>query len=144
MVDGSLGGPGPAGGPNFTANGTLYWGNDFAANVSRYAYGVEDRPCIELAGTPVASHPYRGGGLLKTWRLVRLTNPNRMRSDCMGIYPDGWSGPDDSIYFRYSGPAGWLRVAYSRPENYPIPPTPVHIVLGSMRITDHHQPYLAR
>ena len=143
-LDGSLGGPGPAGGPNFTANGTLYWGNDFAANVSRYAYGVEDRPCIELAGTPVASHPYRGGGLLKTWRLVRLTNPNRMQSDCMGIYPDGWSGPDDSVYFRYSGPAGWLRVAYSRPENYPIPPTPVHIVLGSMRITDHHQPYLAR
>jgi hypothetical protein len=141
-LDGTLGGPGPAGGPNFTRNGTLYNGSAIEAGSWRYAYGVEDRPCIDLVGKPVASHPYRAGGLLQHWRLVRLTNPNRMQSDCMGIYPDGWTSASDSVYYRYSGPAGWLRVAYSRPENYPIPPTPVRITLGTLKIVDK-QPILA-
>ncbi|HEY5100475.1 MAG TPA: hypothetical protein VII54_10510 [Gaiellaceae bacterium] len=142
-LDGTLGGPGPAGGPNFLRNGTLYSGNDAQFGSWRYAYAVEDLPCIQLVGRPVGSHPYRAGGQILYWRLVRLTEPNRMQSDCIGIYPDGWSGAKDSVYYRYSGPAGWLRVAYSRPENYPIPPTPIRITLGVMKAVDK-QPVLAQ
>jgi hypothetical protein len=142
-LDGTLGGPGPAGGPNFLRNGTLYSGNDAQLGSWRYAYAVEDLPCIQLVGRPVGSHPYRAGGQILYWRLVRLTEPNRMQSDCIGIYPDGWSGAKDSVYYRYSGPAGWLRVAYSRPENYPIPPTPIRITLGVMKAVDK-QPVLAQ
>ena len=135
-LDGSLGGPGPAGGPNIKQNGTLYWGNDPVLDLSRYAYGIEDLPCIRFAGTIVKSHPYAAGGRVRTWGLVRLTQPNRLESDCMGIYADGWTGASGSQYYRYSGPAGWLRVAYSRPENYPTGPSPVHIVLGKLKIED--------
>jgi hypothetical protein len=141
-LDGTLGGPGPAGGPNFLRDGTLYSGDDAQAGAWRYAYAVEDLPCIHLVGQPVGSHPYRAGGGTLYWRLVRLTDPNRMQSDCIGIYPDGWSGANDSVYYRYSGPAGWLRVAYSRPENYPIRPTPIRISLGTMKVVDQ-QPALA-
>ncbi|HKT44108.1 MAG TPA: hypothetical protein VJQ85_04850 [Gaiellaceae bacterium] len=140
-LDGTLGGPGLAGGPNFTRGGVLYQGDDVQAGAWRNAYAVEDLPCIELAGQPVASHPYRGGGLILRWELVRLDQPDRMVSDCMGIYPDGWSSANDSVYYRYGGPAGWLRIAYSRPENYPIPRTPVRITLGTMKIVDQ-QPAL--
>jgi hypothetical protein len=141
-LDGTLGGPGPAGGPNFLRNGTLYSGDDAQLGAWRYAYAVEDLPCIQLAGQPMGSHPYRAGGGTLYWRLVRLTQPNRMQSDCIGIYPDGWSGANDSVYYRYSGPAGWLRIAYSRPENYPIPPTPIRITLGTMKVVDK-QPTIA-
>ena len=65
-----------------------------------------------------------------------------MQSDCIGIYPDGWTGANDTVYYRYSGPAGWLRIVYSRPENYPIRPTPIRIRLGTMKIVDK-QPTLA-
>jgi hypothetical protein len=142
-LDGTLGGPGFAGGPNFTRTGVLYQGDSVAVGAWRDAYAVEDLPCIQLAGTPVGTHPYRAGGLVLHWRLVRLTSPDRMLSDCTGIYPDGWSSANDSFYYRFSGEAGWLRVAYSRPENYPIPPTPVHITLGTMRIVDK-QPALVK
>jgi hypothetical protein len=135
-LDGTLGGPGLAGGPNFTQNGTLYSGDDVRLGSWKYAYAVEDLPCIQLVGQPVKAHPYRAGGLTLDWRLVRLTQPNRMQSDCIGVYPDGWSGANDSVYYRYSGSAGWLRIGYSRPENYPIPPTPIRITLGTMKIVD--------
>jgi hypothetical protein len=143
-LDASLGGPGPAGGPNFLRNGTLYWGNDLQQTISQYDYGVEDLPCIQFAGTPVASHSYLAGGLVRTWRLVKLTHPNRMTSDCIGTYPDGWTGPKGSVYYRYAGPPGWLRVQYSRRDwGYPSGPSPVKITLGTMRIVDK-QPALIR
>jgi hypothetical protein len=142
-LDGTLGGPGFAGGPNFTRDGVLYQGSYVAVGAWRDAYAVEDLPCIELAGTSVGTHPYRGGGLILHWRLVRLTPPERMVSDCTGIYPDGWSSGSDSFYYRFSGPAGWLRVGYSRPENYPIPPSAVHITIGTLQIVDK-QPALVK
>jgi hypothetical protein len=136
-LDGSLGGPGPAGGPNFLRNGTLYWGNDLKQTISQYDYGIEDLPCIQFAGTPVGSHQYAAGGQRRTWKLVKLTHPNRLTSDCIGQYPDGWTGPDNSVYYRYNGPAGWLKVVYSRRNwGYPSGPSPVNIALGTMKIVD--------
>ena len=144
-LDGSLDGPGPAGGPNITRNGTLYWGADPQASASEYDYGIEDLPCIQLAGDPVTSHPYAAGGRVLTWELVRLTRPNRLLSDCTGVYPDGWTGSSDSAYFRYAGSAGWLRIVYSRRDwGFASGPSPVHILLGRLVINANHQPILGK
>jgi hypothetical protein len=142
-LDGSVLGPGFSGSPNLLRNGALYWTNTPEGLPIQYDYAVEDLPCIDFAGTSIRTHQYRAGGRLQTWRLVQLTRPNRLQSTCTGIYADGWSGPNDSVYYRFSGPGGWLRVAYARPENYPIPPTQVRIRLGTLAIEDK-QPALAR
>ncbi|MFL5910490.1 MAG: hypothetical protein ACJ768_08005 [Gaiellaceae bacterium] len=142
-LDGSVLGPGFSGSPNLLRNGALYWTNIPAGLPIQYDYVVEDLPCIDFVGSSIRTHQFRAGGRLQTWRLVQVARPNRLQSTCTGIYADGWSGPNDSIYYRFSGPGGWLRVAYARPENYPIRPTPVSIVLGALKIEDK-QPALAR
>jgi hypothetical protein len=115
-LDGSAGGPGPAGAPNITPRGQVYWTASPADPGKRFAYAVEDWPCIDFAGARVATHFYRGGTALpRQWRLIRLTQPNRLRADCVGIYADGWSGPNDSTYFRFlARRRGWLRITLSR------------------------------
>jgi hypothetical protein len=136
-LDGSVLGPGPSGGPNILRNGALYWTNTPGTLPIQYDYAVEDLPCIDLAGTPVATHPYRAGGTLQTWQLVKLAKPNRLQSTCTGIYPDGWSGPNNSYYYRFNGPAGWLRIVYSRASfGYDAGPSPVHIIVGKLKIVD--------
>lgn len=142
-LDGSVLGPGFSGSPNILRNGALYWQDAPEGLKIQYDYGVEDLPCIDLAGKRVKTHPYRAGGRIKTWALVQLAKPNRLRSTCTGIYADGWTGASDSYFYRFSGPAGWLRVAYSRPENYPIKPSPIRIALGVLNI-DKKQPALTR
>ena len=133
-LDGSVLGPGPSGGPNILRDGALYWTNAPGTLPIQYAYAVEDLPCIDMAGANVKSHVYQAGGGPQTWELVRLARPNRLRSTCYGIYPDGWTEGPDSAYYRFSSPAGWLRVSYSRPENYPIKPSPIHITVGRLQI----------
>ena len=142
-LDGSVLGPGFSGSPNILRNGALYWTNTPEGLPIQYAYAVEDLPCIDLAGAAVKQHLFRAGGRLQKWQLVHLTRPNRLRSTCTGIYADGWTGPTGSVYYRFSGPGGWLRVSYSRPENYPIPPSPIRIVLGKLAIVDK-QPALTQ
>jgi hypothetical protein len=142
-LDGTVLGPGPSGGPNILRDGALYWTNAPGTLPIQYAYAVEDLPCIDLAGAHVKTHVYQAGGGPQTWALVRLAQPNRLQSTCTGIYADGWTNGGDSSYYRFSGPAGWLRVAYSRPETYPIRPSPIHIDLGRLEIVDQ-QPALTR
>jgi len=116
-LDGSVGGPGPAGAPNITKRGRLYWTLSPADPGKVFDYAVEDWPCIDFAGTIAQTHFYRAGGVAaREWRLIRLTKPNRLRSVCSGIYADGWSGPNDSTYFRFLAKRpGWLRVRLARP-----------------------------
>jgi hypothetical protein len=124
-IDGTLGGPGPAGAPNVTADGKLFWTENPATPGREYAYAVEDWPCIDFAGTYRGKHAYRAGGGYRVWRLIQLTQPNRLLAQCSGIYPDGWSGPQDSTYFRFSsGASGWLRITLSR-GGYPASPVTV-------------------
>jgi hypothetical protein len=143
-LDGTVDGPGPAGGPNLTADGTMYWTGDPANPGAQYDYAVEDPPCIDLAGSVAGSHLHRAGGQLRRWLLVRLTHPNRLRAMCTGIYPDGWTGATDSAYFRFSGSRrGWLRVIVSRSEwGGPTGPSPVHVIVGKLVINDNDQPIL--
>jgi hypothetical protein len=147
-LDGTVDGPGPAGGPDLTAKGTLLWGG------AEYDYAVEDWcdsvlphgkpwPCVDVAGKVVATHLYTAGGGTRTWKLVRLTKPNRLRAQASGIYPDGWTAADDTSYYRFSGPAGWLRVIVSRREwTGPSGPSPVHIQIGKLIVNSNAQPIL--
>lgn len=127
-LDGSLTDQIANGAPNLQRNGDLYG--------LYYPYIVEDYPCVDFVGTTHWNHAYRAGGTLRTWRLVEMTSPNRLRSTCTGIYADGWSGPGGSTYFRFAGPAGWLRVTYSRKNwSYPTGASPVKMTLGRLEVT---------
>ena len=133
-LDATIQGPGPAGAPNITATGRTYWSSTPSQPGKVFDYAVEDWPCVDFAGTLVRRHAYAVGASPKVWRLVRLTKPNRLLATCSGIYPDGWSGPNDSTYFRYAGThAGWLRIRLSR-QNWPS--SPVDVQLGRIAVQD--------
>ena len=100
-LDGTLGGPGPAGQPEHHASGRST-GPPTPRIPARCRYAVEDWPCVDFAGTLRATHLYNAGRrCCKQWRLIQLTHPNRLRAVCSGIYPDGWTGAADSTYFRF-------------------------------------------
>src|SRR5439155_2331240 len=108
-----------------------------------YAYAVEDWPCIDLAGTYRGKHFYRAGGRFKEWKLIQLAVPNRLNAICSGIYPDGWTGANDSEYFRFgAGSGGWMRIVVSRRDwGGKTGPSPFHIYMGPLAETSHNQPY---
>jgi hypothetical protein len=139
-LDGTVGGPGPAAGPNLDAKGDVIW-----AFSPQYDYAVEDRPCVQFAGTVKATHAYLGGGKVQHWWLVRLARPNRLVSLCMGLYPDGWSGVADSRYFRFSsGRGGKVRVVVSRAAAGTSPASPFHLIVSRLRIDSHAYPVPGR
>jgi hypothetical protein len=140
-LDGTLGGPGPSGAPNIAPDGKVYWTVNPNDPGKVFDYAVEDWPCVDFAGTVAGRHFYNGGSAnLKEWRLIRLTKPNRLRAECSGIYADGWTGPTDSTYFRFSSKPGWLRIRISR-SNWPA--TPVSIQLATIT-SQYHQPVLGK
>ncbi|HEY8705434.1 MAG TPA: hypothetical protein VIL98_11815 [Gaiellaceae bacterium] len=146
-IDGTVGGPGPAGGPNIAADGATYWTNDPANPGKEFDYAVEEWPCVDFAGTLTAKHSYRAGGRVGggRWRLIELTHPNRLRAECNGISPDGWTGPANSGYYRFSGGAhGHIVVTVSRADGGPTTPSPIHILIGALTIDANHQPQLGR
>jgi hypothetical protein len=141
-LDATLGGPGPSGTPNTTADGRVYWSIDPTHPGTVYDYAVEDWPCVDFAGPVAAVHLYNGGAAsLKEWRLIKLAKPNRLRAECSGLYADGWSGANDSSYFRFVSPKpGWLRIRISR-QNWGS--TPVHVQLATIT-TQYREPALGR
>jgi hypothetical protein len=142
-LDSSLVGPGPSGTPNIAADGRIYWSLTPDDPGRVYDYAVEDWPCVDLAGTVAATHGYQGPSqtALREWKLIQLTKPNRLRAACSGLYPDGWSGADDSTYFHFTNDTrGWLRIRISRQS---WPGSPVHIQFGSIR-TEYKQPVVGR
>jgi len=133
-LDKTLGGPGPAQPPNLTAEGRIYWTEHPSEPGRTFDYAVEDWPCVELDGSLVTTHAYGSGTLQKSWRLVKLTQPNRMRAMCTGISADGWTSENDSTYYRFAqGERGFLRIRISRQD---WPSTPVHIQLADVTTKD--------
>jgi len=143
--DGTLGGPGPAGGPNITTSGKLYWTLDPLKPGREYAYAVEDWPCIDLAGTFRGKHYYKAGGGFASWKLIQLAQPNRLNAICSGIYPGGWTGPNDSEYFRFgAGSQGWMRIVVSRRDwGGNTGPSPFHVYMGPLVENAYNQPQIA-
>jgi hypothetical protein len=142
-IDGTVGGPGPSGGPNFSADGRVFWGNSASQPGPKYVYAVEDWPCVDFAGRVAGTHTYWTAQRFRVWRLVALAQPNRVRAECAGISPDGWSGPSDTAYFRFGAGNGWLRIVVSRRDAVGTPPpSPVHVLLGKLVINANQQPIL--
>ena len=145
-LDGSVHGPGPSGGPNLSRNGAVVWAAPPGKPAPQYAFAVEDWPCVDFAGTYRGKHLYRAGGVTRAWHLVELAYPNRLRAECSGTYPDGWSGAADSVYYRFSeGKGGWLRIVVSRRDwGGATGPSPVQALLAPIVIDANHQPVLGR
>jgi hypothetical protein len=138
-LDSSLVGPGPSGTPNIAADGRIYWSLTPEDPGRVYDYAVEDWPCVDLAGTVAATHGYQGPSAtgLREWKLIQLTKPNRLRAACSGLYPDGWSGANDSTYFHFTNAKrGWLRIRISR-QNWP--KSTGHVQFGSIK-TEFREP----
>jgi hypothetical protein len=74
-----------------------------------------------------------------------VQEPLRLRYAITGLFADGWSGPNDTAYTRYSTPggrAGKLRVRVSW-EKWPGPNTAkVTIYMGTLIIGSDKQPAL--
>jgi uncharacterized membrane protein len=145
-LDGTIQGPGPAGGPNFLADGFAFWTGDPANPGAQYDYAVEEWPCVNFAGVVAKKHFYSAGGSPRggQWRLIKLSHPNRIRAFCSGISPDGWTGPADSGYYRFSaGARGHMEVTVSRAHWGGVSvKSPVHVQIGTLRVDANHQPRL--
>lgn len=144
--DGTVGGPGPSGAPNVAGDGRIYWTGDPADPGRLFDYVVEDFPCVSFRGALAGTHGYRAGGKIKTWRLIRLTHPNRLQAMCTGIYPDGWTGAADSSYFQFTSPQrGWVRIVVSRRDwGGATGPSPVHLQVGRLEVDQTREPVLAQ
>jgi hypothetical protein len=140
-LDGTAPGPGPTVTPDVRGtDGRL-------ALDPGYPYVVVE-PGVSVAGKLVAVHSHRAGGGFAAWKLYRVSHPLRVRSAVTGLYPDRWSGPNDTSYTQYStadGRAGTLRVTVSRREwAGPDTRSTVTIRMGTLVIGPDHQPAIGR
>jgi glycopeptide antibiotics resistance protein len=112
-----------------------------------YPYVVTDKG-IEVVGRRVATHQHFAAGSLQPWTLYRIAEPLRLRGAAVGIESDGWTGPDDSSYTRYStrgGRAGTMRILVSRAAwSGPNVPGHVTIKMGRLTIGADKQPHLGK
>ena len=137
-LDGTAPGPGPTLTPNLdTLDGTL-------SDDPHYPWVVAEQG-IEPVGKAVTTHKHRAGGSYQPWTLYRISEPLRLRGAVTGLYADGWSGPYDSAYTRYStggGKPGRLRVHVSWKEWAGSNHANVRIVMGTLAIGADKQPHI--
>jgi len=139
-LDGTAPGPGPTLTPDLHAtDGTLF-------PDPHYPWVVAEQG-IEVVGKPVGRHEHRAGGTFQPWTLYRLSGPLSLRGAATGLYADGWSGPNDSAYTRYStrgGHAGSLRVRVSWKEWSGPNTAKVSVVMGTLAIGTDKQPRIGK
>jgi len=139
-LDGTAPGPGPTLTPNLNrTDGTL-------SNDPHYPYVVAEQG-IDVVGKPVTTHLHRAGGTHLPWTLYQLHGPLRLRGAATGLYADGWSGPNDSAYTRYStrgNRAGKLRIRVSWQEWNGPNKAKVTILMGTLGIGPDKQPRLEK
>ena len=143
-LDGTAQGPGPTLTPDVRAtDGVL---TSAYRPIPQYEYAVTDGG-IDVAGKVVAEHKHLAGGGYATWRLIRVDPPLRLSAAVTGLYPDGWSGAQDTAYTRYStrgGHPGKLAVRVSWKNWGGTNTARVTIKMGRLRIGADHQPHLGR
>jgi hypothetical protein len=97
-TDGTAPGPGRTITPQLTArDGRLEPG----AGVE---YMVADSG-VTPVGSVLARKMHRGGRGARTWTLLRVTPPLRLRQSIQGVYADGWGKPQTALN-RFSAPSG--------------------------------------
>jgi hypothetical protein len=143
-VDGTALGPGPTLTPDVRkSDGAL---TSAHRPIPQYDYVVTDRG-VDVSGKVVAEHKHRAGGGVATWRLVKADHPLRVSAAVTGLYPDGWSGANDTAYTRYTthgGGAGKLAVKVSWRNWGGKNTARVRIRMGQLRIGRDNQPHLGR
>jgi Dolichyl-phosphate-mannose-protein mannosyltransferase len=139
-LDGTAPGPGPTLTPDLHAtDGTLF-------PDPHYPYVVAEQG-IEVVGSVAGVHYHRAGGTLLPWTLYRVSGPLRLRGAVTGLYADGWSGPYDSAYTRYStaaGKAGTLRVTTSWRQWSGPNRAKVTVTMGTLAIGFDKQPRIGK
>jgi hypothetical protein len=139
-LDGTAPGPGPTLTPDLAkTDGTL-------THDPGYRYVVAEQG-IEMNGTVVKKHLHRAGGSYKPWFLYRLSGPLQLRAAVTGLYADGWSGPYDSAYTRYSTPGdrrGTVRVNVSWREWAGPNTAKVTVTMGTVAIGPDKQPAIGK
>ena len=138
-LDGTAPGPGAGPTPDLRkTDGTL-------SPDPGYRYVVADKG-IDIVGQRVATHEHFAAGSLQAWTLYRIAAPLRLRGAAVGIQSDGWTGPADSSYTRYStigGRAGSMRILVSRAAwSGPDVPGHVTIRMGHLTVGADKQPHL--
>ena len=139
-LDGTAPGPGPTLTPNVRGiHGALY-------PDPHYPYAVAE-PGIDVVGSVVATHAHKAGGGFQRWTLYRVAEPLRLRYAVTGLYADGWSGPNDTAYTRYSTAgdrAGTMRVLVSW-RQWPGPNSAkVTVLMGRLAIGPDKQPAIGK
>lgn len=139
-LDGTAPGPGPTLTPNLDkTDGTL-------SNDPHYPWVVAEQG-IDVVGTPSGTHQHRAGGTYQPWTLYRLSGPLRLRGAVTGLYADGWSGPNDSAYTRYSTSgerAGRLKIRVSWEEWDGPNRAKVTLLIGTLAIGPDKQPRIGK
>jgi hypothetical protein len=143
-VDGTAQGPGPTLTPDVRkSDGALVSAH---RTIPQYRYVVTDRG-VDVAGKVVAQHRHRAGGGFATWRLIRADHPLRLSAAVTGLYPDGWSGTNDTAYTRYTTRGdrpGKLAVKVSWKSWGGKNTARVRVRMGELRIGKDNQPHLGR
>jgi hypothetical protein len=104
-------------------------------------------PGIDIVGSIVATHLHKAGGGLARWTVYRVAEPLRLASAITGRFADGWSGPNDTSYTRYStagGRAGTLRVLVSWREWAGPNTANVTVEMGTLIIGSDKQPAIGK
>jgi hypothetical protein len=139
-LDGTAPGPGPTLTPDLgKTDGTL-------THDPGYRYVVAEQG-IDMNGEIVKVHQHRAGGSYKPWTLYRLSGPLQLRSAVTGLYADGWSGPYDSAYTRYSSPGnrgGTVHVNVSWHEWAGPNTAKVTVTMGTVAIGPDKQPAIGK
>jgi hypothetical protein len=140
-LDGTAPGPGAGPTPDLSkTDGTLF-------PDPHYPYVVADKG-IDIVGQRLATHEHFAAGSLQAWTLYRIAEPLRLRGAAVGIQSDGWTGPADSSYTRYStsgGRAGAMRILVSRAAwSGPDVPGHVTIKMGLLTVGSDKQPHLGK
>jgi hypothetical protein len=139
-LDGTAPGPGPTLTPDVHGIHGLLFPDP------HYPYVVAE-PGIDVVGSVVSTHLHSAGGGLEPWRLYRVQEPLRLRSAVTGLFPDGWSGSNDTAYTRYSttgGHAGTMRVLVSWREWAGPNTAKVTVLMGRLVIGPDKQPALGK
>jgi hypothetical protein len=139
-LDGTAPGPGPALTPDVHGiHGVLF--------PDPHLPYVVAEPGIDVVGSVATTHLHKAGGGFARWTLYRVEEPLRLRYAVTGRFADGWSGPNDTAYTRYSttgGRAGKLRVLVSW-RQWPGPNSAqVTVLMGTLVIGPDKQPAIGK
>ncbi len=90
---------------------------------------------VSPVGTVLARKVHRGGRGARTWTLVRVAPPLRLRRTVEGIYPDGWGKPETALNQYAPTTAGALvRVHVWRTQAARRYPATVRVTVGTLAL----------